>query len=71
MLSKTRAYYVLKEFTDFVLVDEIRDSIVVSVKDNHYKVVRYEMKKYGYSLVHKSAVDNKLKSLTLVFMILD
>lgn len=71
MLSQSRVESILKEFTDFVLVDKDRDSIVVNVRSEYYGIISYELRKYGYRLIHKSSVDNKLKSLTLVFMIQD
>tara|TARA_R110000796_G_scaffold80406_1_gene178072 strand:+ start:107 stop:319 length:213 start_codon:yes stop_codon:yes gene_type:complete len=70
MLSKAKAYVLLEEFTDFVLVDETRDSIVVSVEKEYLKVINYELRKFRYQLVHKSVVGDT-DSFTLVFMLRD
>jgi hypothetical protein len=70
MLSKAKAYVLLEEFTDFVLVDEVRDSIVVSVEREYVKIINYELRKFGYKLVHKSEVTD-MDSFTLVFMLQD
>lgn len=67
MLSKVRAHAILSEFTDFVLEDEIRDSVVVNVDIQHFKIVRYELRKLGYTLIHKSQIDNT-ETFTLVFI---
>ena len=71
MLSQTRVESVLREFTDFIIIDRDRDSIVVNVESEYYSTISYELRKYGYRLVHKSSIDNKLKSITLVFMTTD
>lgn len=70
MLSKAKAYVLLEEFTDFVLVDEVRDSIVVSVEREYVKIINFELRKFGYKLVHKSEVID-MDSFTLVFMLQD
>lgn len=70
MLSKAKAYVLLEEFTDFVLVDEVRDSIVVSVEKEYVKVINYELRKFRYELVHKSEVTD-MDSFTLVYMLRD
>lgn len=70
MLSKAKAYVLLEEFTDFVLVDEVRDSIVVSVEREYVKIINFELRKFGYKLVHKSEVTD-MDSFTLVFMLQD
>jgi hypothetical protein len=70
MLSKTRAFNLLSEFTDFVLEDETRGSIVVSVDKKYFSIINYELKKLGYKLVYKTSSSN-LESFTLVFVIAD
>lgn len=57
----------LSEFTDFILEDEIRESIVVNVDIQHFKIVRYELRKLGYTLIHKSQIDDT-ETFTLVFI---
>jgi len=70
MLSKARAHYLLEEFTDFVLEDDIRGSIVVNVKADYYNVVNYELRKLGYRLIHKSLINNT-NTFTLVFTVIE
>ena len=60
----------LSEFTDFILEDEIRESIVVNVDIEYFRVINYELRKLGYRLVHKSQISNT-DSFTLVFMLRD
>ena len=48
MLSKARAYTLLEEFTDFVLIDEVRDSVVLNAKDEYVKIINYELRKFKY-----------------------
>ena len=70
MLSKVRIYTLLQEFTDFVLIDEIRDSVVISVGREYVKVISYELRKFRYTLVHKSEVGDT-DSFTLVYVKID
>lgn len=70
MLSKTRVLHVLREFTDFVLEDSVRDSLVVNIKKEHFNVVRYELRRFNYKLIHKSTLDGS-NSFTLVFVVGD
>lgn len=70
MLSKTCVIHILNEFTDFVLEDEVRDSFVVNIKKEHFSVVRYELRKFNYRIVHKSTLPGS-DSFTLVFMVGD
>jgi len=68
MLSRVRAQHVLSEFTDFILEDEIRESIVVNVDIEYFKVINYELRKLGYRMLHKSQINNT-ETFTLVFIL--
>jgi len=68
MLSRVRAQHVLSEFTDFILEDEIRESIVVNVDIEYFKVINYELRKLGYRMLHKSQISNT-ETFTLVFIL--
>ena len=70
MLSKARAYTLLEEFTDFVLIDEVRDSVVLNAKHEYVKIINYELRKFKYKLVHKSEVGDN-NSFTLVYTKID
>lgn len=68
MLSKVRAQHVLSEFTDFILEDEIRESLVVNVDIEYFRIVSYELRKLGYKLIHKTQINNT-ETFTLVFIL--
>lgn len=70
MLSKTKACSFLSEFTDFILQDEKRGSIVVAVQEEYVKIVCYELRKFNYNLIHKTKTGGQ-GSFTLVFMLVD
>ena len=67
MLSKTRAFNLLSEFTDYVLEDESRGSVLVNIDKKHYSTVRLELVKLGYKIVYKTSSSN-LQAFTLVFV---
>ena len=56
-----------EEFTDFLLEDKQRGSIIVNINADHFRVVYTEFKKIGYKLVHKTSIKDG-KSFTLVFV---
>jgi hypothetical protein len=68
MLSKTRAYSLLTEFTDVILEDDERGSIIVSIQEEHLKTICYELRKFNLRLVHKTKTSDA-GSYTLVFML--
>lgn len=70
MLSKTRAFNLLSEFTDYVLEDESRGSVLVNIDIKHYSTVSLELEKLGYKIVYKTSSSN-LKAFTLVFVVED
>ena len=47
-----RAYSLGEEFTDFVLVDKQRQSIILNIDNDLFKTVYREYKKLGFSLKH-------------------
>lgn len=64
---RVRASSILEEFTDFILEDKNRRSLVVNIKKDYFRTVYYELKKIGYYLVHKSTLKSS-ESFTLVFV---
>lgn len=52
MGSSERAYSLGEEFTDFVLVDKQRQSIILNIDDDLFKTVFIEYKKLGFLLKH-------------------
>jgi len=64
---RERASSFLEEFTDFILEDKNRRSLVVNIKKDYFRTIYYELKKIGYQLVHKSTIKSG-ESFTLVFV---
>ena len=64
---RERASSFLEEFTDFILEDKNRRSLVVNIKRDYFRTIYYELKKIGYILVHKSTIKSG-ESFTLVFV---
>ncbi len=52
MGGSERAYSLGEEFTDFVLVDKQRQSIILNIDKELFKVVYNEYKKLGFNLKH-------------------
>jgi len=50
--SGERAYSLGEEFTDFVLVDKQRQSIILNIDNDLFKTVYTEYKKLGFVLKH-------------------
>lgn len=47
-----RIYSFSEEFTDFILVDEKRQSVIINLECEYFKTIYREYKKYGYKLKH-------------------
>jgi len=62
-----KAFSLVEEFTDFLLFDDIRKSIVVNVKRDYVKTIKLELSKLHYDLVHQSTIEGSI-SYTLVFV---
>lgn len=52
MGGNERAYSLGEEFTDFVLFDEKRQSVILNIDKELFKTVYTEYKKLGFSLKH-------------------
>jgi hypothetical protein len=63
----SRAYTLGEEFTDYVLVDEKRESVVLNIDKEHFKVLFREYKKMGFTLKHVSSFEED-KCVTCVFV---
>lgn len=61
-----KAIGVCEEFTDYVLVDKTRHSIVVNLKKDYFKIVYKELKKLNYELVFSTTLDN-INTITCTF----
>lgn len=62
-----RAFYLAEEFTDFLLEDRQRGSLIVNIQAEYFAIVFREFRKLGYKLVHKTSIKDG-KSFTLVFV---
>jgi len=50
-----RARGVCEEFSDHVLYDKTRHSIIIHIEQEYFKVVKKELERLGYSLVFTKA----------------
>jgi len=46
-----------EEFSDYVLYDELNDSILVNIHEDYLKIIRKELMKIGYYLVFKTKLE--------------
>lgn len=67
-MRSSRIYSFGEEFTDFVLVDEKRNSIIINIKTDFFKTVFREYKKMGFKLVHVTKFKDEEKGMTCVFV---
>jgi|TARA_R100000808_G_scaffold23899_1_gene53735 hypothetical protein len=65
--SYQRGSALCEEFSDFVLYDEIFDSILVNVHEDYFGTVFRELGKLGYALVFKTRL-RATNSLTCTFI---
>lgn len=67
MAGSKRPFVLGEEFTDFILVDEKRNSIILNIKKELFKTVFREYKKLGYILKHVTRLKEDTE-LTCVFI---
>lgn len=67
MKSWDRACALGEEFTDFILVDKKRNSIILNIKSEYFKIVYTEYKKIGYKLKHVTTFHED-NGMTCVFV---
>lgn len=53
-----RAVGLCEEFTDFVLVDKRRNSIITNIDIIHFKTIKREVEKLGYILFFTNSFKN-------------
>ena len=66
-MASERAYTFGEEFTDFVLVDEQRQSIILNIEKEYFKTIYKEYKKLGFKLVHVTRFNDE-QGVTCVFV---
>jgi hypothetical protein len=64
--AKDRIYCLGEEFTDFVLIDEQRQSVIVNLDIKYFKIVYKEYKKLGLVLKHVTRFKES-STMTCVF----
>ena len=67
MDQHSRAYTLGEEFTDYVLIDVKRKSIVLNIDKEYFKILYREYTKMGFSLKHVSSFKEN-KGITCVFV---
>lgn len=66
-MAGKRAYTLGEEFSDFVLVDEKRQSIIINIERIHFKTIYKEYRKLGFKLIHITVFDDD-QGITCVFV---
>lgn len=66
-MGSIREYTLGEEFTDFVLVDEKRNSVIINIETEFFKTVYREYKKLGFKLTHVTKFSDTEKGMTCVF----
>jgi len=67
-VGSIREHTLGEEFTDFVLVDEKRNSIIINIESEYFKTIYSEYKKLGFKLVHVTKFSDEEKGMTCVFV---
>jgi hypothetical protein len=55
-----------EEFSEYILVDVERDSIIINIEDKYFDILCLEYKRLNYKLIHSSTFKSK-DSMTCVF----
>lgn len=55
-----------EEFSDYIIVDEARCSIIINIEIEHFDILYREYKRLGYSVKHVTRFKSK-DSMTCVF----
>ena len=65
--KKERAYALGEEFTDFVLIDKKRGSIIINIEKEFFKVIYKEYSRLGFKLIHVTKFNDD-QGITCVFI---
>lgn len=66
VVRKAREYALGEEFTDFILIDSKRQSIILNIDKMYFKAVYKEYRRLGYKLVHVTRFQDD--GMTCVFV---
>lgn len=61
-----RARSLCEEFTDYVLFDKTRHSIIVNINKEHFKIITKELGKLGYKLIFTKTL-NEINTITCTY----
>ena len=67
-MGSIREYTLGEEFSDFVLIDEKRNSIIINIETEFFKTVYREYRKLGFKLMHVTKFKDEEKGMTCVFV---
>jgi hypothetical protein len=67
-VGSIREYTLGEEFSDFVLIDEKRNSIIINIETEFFKTVYREYKKLGFKLRYVTKFKDEEKGMTCVFV---
>jgi hypothetical protein len=67
-VGSIREYTLGEEFSDFVLIDEKRNSIIINIETEFFKTVYREYRKLGFKLMHVTKFKDEEKGMTCVFV---
>jgi hypothetical protein len=67
-VGSIREYTLGEEFSDFVLIDEKRNSIIINIETEFFKTVYREYRKLGFKLMHVTRFKDEEKGMTCVFV---
>jgi len=68
MKTSEKAVGICEEFTDFVLFDKTRLSIVTNIEKIYFRIIKQEMEKLGYVLIFTNAFKD-INTITCGFKI--
>ena len=66
MAISERASALGEEFSDYILVDEARESIIINIDLEYFDIIYREYKRLGFKLTHVTRFKSK-DSMTCVF----
>lgn len=66
----TRVESLCEEFSDWILYDNRNKSIILNVEDKFLSILKMELARFGFSLVHKTVLPagKTMETVTCVFL---
>ena len=61
-----KAKAVSEEFTDFILVDNERSSMLLNIENDYYDIILNELERMGFTLVFKTSFKNNSSTCAFV-----